>query len=186
MKVLFILLMAMSMLAPASKQITLTKLGTVMLHAPEDNSRMRIDRYDTDGNKKTAELFAFHYMVDNGDYTSHLKGYFKAICIHPLYDDIINHWAVYEVLDKEAKCKGVRICKIPATYARVLIRYAKSREGVDALISGDNEQFEDSFGAAIMEKAPPIFDEINYLKFKKDGKTEFITPPSESPGYNRR
>ena len=180
------MLMAMSLLAPAPKQVTLTKLGSVTLRAPEDNSRMRIDRYDTDGNKQTAEIFAFHYMVDNGDYTSHLKGYFKDICISPLYDDLNNHLVVYEVLDKEAKCKGLRMCKIPGVYARELIRYAKSREGVDALISGDNEQFEDAYGSAIIEKAPPIFDEINCLKFKKEGKTEFITPPSESPYYNRR
>lgn len=170
--------------SPASQQAQLTLLKSERLSDSADNSAIQIDIYDQDGNKNTAEFIAFNYKKSNQYYTGSLKGIFRAVCLFPESNHNDMHLAEYDVLDPKAKRKGSRICRIPDSYANYLIRYAKTPAGANSILVGNTKQFDTSFGYEVTEKAPPIAHEINYIT-TKDGKQEYIIPPSDSPAYNR-
>lgn len=142
----------------------------------KDGTECVFGQYVTD---KGDRLLVFHYAYSNKHFSSHLKGIVRMICSTGNYDDLRSHYMVYDVLDPKAKIQGTRICKINSEYAQYIERYARSKEGYGTIAVGNDMQFSEKFGDAIMQNAPKIKDEINMLKFKDTGEEVFMIPPSE-------
>lgn len=169
---------------PVAESEELSVVGTMRFYAPEDNSTMVIDKYIEGKKKDVTVMLGFDYQVNGSIYTSHLKGLLVDLCVarQANQDDYL---ITYNVNDDGAKYQGFRTCRIPATYAKEIYKYAKTKEGERCVLLSTLSQFEEWWGKESMQKAPPIIDEVHYEMFW-DGRKVYITPPSESPRYKKR